>query len=75
MTPVRDEVLLPPEVAKLLRLDVSTLATWRSEGEGPAWFRIGKKKVAYRESAIDAWLTRQEQIAQDQQAREHRQAS
>lgn len=61
MTSARDEVLLPPEVAERLRIDVSTLSTWRCNGYGPAWFRLGKKKVAYLESSIEAYL--QQQVA------------
>jgi predicted DNA-binding transcriptional regulator AlpA len=70
-----DEVLLAPEVAAIVRVEVPTLATWRARGEGPAWFRIGKKKAGYMRSDVMAYLARQQRESAEQQAREHRQAA
>ena len=36
----------------------STLAHWRSEGRGPAYVKLGKR-VAYRGSALNAWIEAQ----------------
>jgi len=68
-----DEILLAPEVAAILRVDVTTLATWRHRGEGPAWFRIGKKKAGYMRSAVTAYVSQRQRESAEQQAREHRQ--
>ena len=34
----------------------STMAHWRSEGRGPAYIRVGGKKVAYLGKDLNAWL-------------------
>lgn len=41
------------------RLGVSkrTLQRWRAEGGGPPYIRLGPRRVAYDESASDAWAT------------------
>jgi predicted DNA-binding transcriptional regulator AlpA len=69
----RDEIRLPSEVADRIRVTVSTLETWRSEGRGPAWFRIGKKNVGYLDSAVESWIAEQVRLSQEKQASEHRQ--
>lgn len=71
-----DEVLLPAEVAPMLRVEVATLATWRHRGgDGPEWFTIGKKKPAYMRSDVDAYILRKRAEAREKQAREHRSVS
>ena len=37
----------------------STMAHWRSEGRGPAFIRVGGKKVAYRGRDLNEWLDQQ----------------
>ena len=32
-----------------------TAERWRATGEGPAWVRVGPRKVLYRVSDCDAW--------------------
>ncbi len=44
------------EVAERLGLSVRTVERWRVTGEGPAFVRIGPRRVAYQEEAIEAWL-------------------
>ena len=43
------------DVAELLAVPVSTVYQWRSRGEGPLGFRIGKH-VRFRPEDIEAWL-------------------
>jgi predicted site-specific integrase-resolvase len=40
---VQDELLLPEEAAKLLRVSVATLKDWRYLGVGPAYIRVGQR--------------------------------
>jgi len=47
------------EAAQMLRLHPTTLATWRVEGRGPKFLKLGERKVRYRESDIEAWLEEQ----------------
>lgn len=45
-----------PELTAII--PYSTAAHWRSEGRGPEFIKIGPK-VAYRGSALNAWLEAQ----------------
>jgi len=53
--PVLNEYLSDRELAVELDVSPRTLARWRRLKEGPAITKIGKK-VAYRRSAVQAWL-------------------
>jgi excisionase family DNA binding protein len=50
-----DRLLISSEVSQLLRVSVSTLASWRQQKRGPAFHRVGNKAL-YRESDVRAWL-------------------
>jgi predicted DNA-binding transcriptional regulator AlpA len=50
-----DRLLTIEEVAEWLRKPKATLYKWRSTGEGPAGFKIGRDLV-YRRSAVVRWL-------------------
>lgn len=45
-------------MARLLGVEVETLAAWRRRGYGPRWYRIGKK-VRYTESDLREWMNAQ----------------
>lgn len=64
-----DDLLIPAEVAGILRCRVSTLATWRAAGRGPEWFRTGRKSIVYRRGAVERYLQEQEALAREQQSR------
>lgn len=53
-----DEPLLDQAALAALLNDVSesTLEKWRCTGDGPNFIRAGRK-VLYRRSDVDAWLT------------------
>jgi predicted site-specific integrase-resolvase len=54
----KSSLLLPNEVAELLRVKVQTLALWRSTGRGGLPFiRLGNKAIRYRESDVQVFLT------------------
>ena len=42
--------------AELLGLSVHTRQRFRVEGRGPRYLKLGKKRVAYAEADISAWL-------------------
>jgi excisionase family DNA binding protein len=52
---ISGQLLTAQEVAALLIVPVSTLYHWRSVGQGPAGFRIGKQ-LRYRAADVTAWL-------------------
>jgi len=43
------------EAARRLGVSPRTLEKWRVEGNGPAFFKVGRR-VAYLEADLDAWL-------------------
>lgn len=47
------------EAATYLRVSKSYLDKLRVYGGGPRFLRLGKRKVLYRKSDLDAWLGRQ----------------
>jgi hypothetical protein len=40
---VQDELLMPAEAAKVLRVSEGTLRDWRYRKIGPAWIKVGSK--------------------------------
>jgi excisionase family DNA binding protein len=48
--------LTPIQAAKYVGVSESVLRLWRSEGEGPRFFRAGEKLVRYRRSDLDSWI-------------------
>jgi excisionase family DNA binding protein len=53
------ELLTEQETAALLRCSVPTLRRWRRLGTGPAFIKSGRK-VLYRRTTLDAWLSERE---------------
>jgi len=50
-----DELIPSDEAARLLGLKVHTLTSWRHEGKGPTYLKIGRS-IFYRRDDIRAWL-------------------
>ena len=56
-TIVEDPLLSTQEFAKLASIKCRTLERWRLLGQGPAFIRVGGKRlVRYRVSSIDSFL-------------------
>jgi predicted DNA-binding transcriptional regulator AlpA len=53
-----DNLLSPHQTAKLLGLTEASLQRMRTEGRGPIFLKVGKRRVAYRESDLRQWLAR-----------------
>ena len=53
-----DEYLTEAEVAELLKVSVSTVRRWRTEGIGPPVLWAGGRP-RYRRGDVDAWLQRE----------------
>ena len=58
-----DELLTIGEVAEILKVPVGTIRKWRSEGEGPEGFRVGKH-VRFRRSAVARFIAAREGLNQ-----------
>jgi predicted DNA-binding transcriptional regulator AlpA len=57
---------LPPKAAAdLLGCSYKTLQAWRNAGIGPAWVKLGPRRIAYTLADIQAWLAanRQSNVA------------
>lgn len=52
-----EALLSPRELAQRLDKSTKTLETWRREGTGPAFIRVGRE-VRYRETDVTRWLER-----------------
>jgi predicted DNA-binding transcriptional regulator AlpA len=55
-----NELLDTTETAERLRMHPTTLATWRTQGRGPRFLKMGQRKVLYRATDIDEWLDQNE---------------
>jgi hypothetical protein len=53
-----DQMLSAEEAALKMRLSAATLARWRVYGKGPAFRRIGTKRVVYPLSEIIAFMAK-----------------
>lgn len=49
------ETMLPPEVARMLKVSISYLAKARMRGDGPPYHKIGRS-VRYVRAEVLAWL-------------------
>lgn len=48
------------EVAARLAVSPRTVRSWRSEGMGPRFVRVGGRAIRYRPGAVDAYLAERE---------------
>ena len=61
---VRDRLLSPDQVCDLIPgMTRALLAQMRFRGDGPVFIKVSPKKVVYRESAIDEYLTSRERTS------------
>lgn len=58
-TDIADDVISSEETSRLTSVREGTLRYWRSTGQGPAWFRLGARKIAYRRSDVERWMGEQ----------------
>lgn len=49
-------MLSTAEVSEYIGIPEDTIRYWRSIGEGPKSFRVGKRLVKYLQDDVDAWL-------------------
>ena len=62
MTSQGPELLTVDELAAELKVSRKTILNWRSQGVGPAGFRVGRA-VRYRRDVVAQWLADQEVLA------------
>lgn len=54
-----DQVLTPNEVAEMIRVPAATLRYWRQRGTGPRSFKMGPRRIMYRERDVLEWVNAQ----------------
>jgi predicted DNA-binding transcriptional regulator AlpA len=52
------------QLAEILPVTADTLRFWRHMGKGPKYFKLGGKKVFYRQEDVDAWMAEQYENSQ-----------
>lgn len=52
--------MTPREAADLLRVEPSTLKTWRRREQGPPFVRLGNRTIRYERRAVATWLEQDE---------------
>src|SRR3954451_22330602 len=61
--PHHEPLLSRQDAAHRLTLSPGTLARWAHEGHGPRCVKLGRKRVAYQLSDLDAWIAAQDDPA------------
>lgn len=56
------EYLTASDLEKLTGTRASTWRYWSSLGQGPASFRLGRRRV-WRRSDVEAWIAKQEEAS------------
>jgi len=56
-----DKILTEREVCNWLSVSEPTLFRHRRDGTGPKFIRLSARRVGYRHSAVEAWLSQREQ--------------
>jgi excisionase family DNA binding protein len=56
-TKFSEEFLTDAQLCALLHCDDRTTLRWRNDGGGPQFVRVGPRRVLYRRSDVEAWLT------------------
>lgn len=51
-----NRVLTQKEVAEYFSVSVAVLIKWRRENRGPAFVRMGKRLIRYRQQDLDKWM-------------------
>jgi predicted DNA-binding transcriptional regulator AlpA len=54
-----EKVLTLSEVAEMIRVPAATLRYWRHQGTGPQSFKMGPRRVMYRERDVLDWIEAQ----------------
>ena len=65
-----DIIITESEFCRRYRVSARSAQRWRQTGSGPAWLRLGPRRIGYREADCEKWATsrtfrtRAEELAQ-----------
>lgn len=59
--------LTTPQAAALIGVAAGTLENWRVVGRGPAYRKLGKRKVVYHRDELIAWAESQAHVSTSDQ--------
>lgn len=51
-----DKFLTTAETSEMLNVPIATLRWWRHIGTGPKAFKLGARKVMYKQTDLQAWI-------------------
>ena len=51
------KILSPKDAGDYVGVSPCTLANWRVQGKGPRFIRLSTRKIGYRMTDLEAWLT------------------
>ena len=57
MTPGTDPLLTEKELSAWLRVSIPNLQRMRSNGTGPRYVQLSPRRIGYRKSEVESWLT------------------
>jgi len=55
-----DQILMPEAFCIAANCSLRTAARWRMNGSGPPFIKLGPRRIGYRRSAVEAWLSDRE---------------
>lgn len=58
MTQTMERLLTPEQAAERLAMPVLTLQTWRKNGTGPRFYKLGRR-IRYRAEDLEQWIEKQ----------------
>jgi predicted DNA-binding transcriptional regulator AlpA len=61
----KDKLFSERQVSDWVGVSITTLFRHRRDGTGPTFVRLSPRRVAYRRSAVEAWLQARERRALD----------
>lgn len=57
MTSETDPLLTERQAAEYINASPRSMQTWRRQGHGPRFCRLGSRMIRYRRSDLDAWVS------------------
>jgi len=51
-----DQLFSTQEVGAMIGISERTLISWRNQGSGPRWYRLGARRIRYPLDELRAWI-------------------
>lgn len=50
------KLMSPERLSELIGVSIPTLANWRAQGIGPQFIKLGRRRICYLETDVEAWV-------------------